>query len=131
MGPPDDGDPGAGASAPPRPPAGAPGTARITAYEDNRIELDADTPTDGILVLSEVYYPGWKAYVDGSATEVMRADYNLRGIAVTGGTHHVVFVFSPPPFVTGAWISAAGVIVCLAGMGIPLVGRKPPREKGH
>ncbi|HEX7573959.1 MAG TPA: YfhO family protein, partial [Bacteroidota bacterium] len=114
------------------PPAGGPhGNARVTAYEDNRLEIEAASPTEGIMVLGEVYYPGWKAYVDGSETEILRTDYNLRGIAFPAGTHHVEFRFTPPPFVTGAWITAAALVVCLAGLVTFPPWRKRLQEEGR
>jgi hypothetical protein len=106
------------------PTGGHHGSARVTAYDDNRLELEASSPTEGILVLSEVFYPGWKAYVDGTESTILRTDYNLRGIVFPGGSHHVEFRFIPPPFVTGAWITAAAVLVCLAGL-----VKLPPRRK--
>ena len=114
------------------PPAGEHhGSARVTAYDDNRLELEATSLTDGILVLSEVFYPGWKAYVDGAETEILRTDYNLRGVAFPGGSHHVEFRFTPPPFVTGAWISAAAVAVCLAGLVRYPARRKRLQQEGR
>jgi hypothetical protein len=107
------------------------GSARVTAYEDNRVEVEVASPTEGIMVLSEVFYPGWKAYVDGAETEILRTDYSLRGIAFTGGSHHVEFRFTPPPFVAGAWITAAALAVCLAGLVTPPPRRKRSQEEGH
>jgi hypothetical protein len=111
------------------PPAGGNhGNARVTAYNDNRLELEAASATEGILVLSEVFYPGWKAYVDGAETEILRTDYNLRGIAFPGGSHHVEFRFTPPPFVTGAWITGAALVVCLGGLAMPSLRKKRDQE---
>jgi uncharacterized membrane protein YfhO len=113
------------------PTGGHHGNARVTAYDDNRLELEAASPTEGIMVLSEIFYPGWKAYVDGAETEILRTDYNLRGIAFSGGSHHVEFRFSPPPFVTGAWITGAAFVVCLAGLMTPPRPRKRLQEEGR
>jgi len=110
---------------------GSTGSAHITAYDDNRVDLDAVSPTEGIMVLSEVFYPGWKAFVDGSETAIMRTDYNLRGILFPAGSHHVEFRFMPPPFVTGAWITAAAFCVCIGGLVIPAVRRKRLQEDRH
>ena len=115
----------------PPPAGGNHGSARVTAYEDNRLEIEAAAPTEGIMVLSEVYYPGWKAYLDGAETEIMRTDYNLRGIAFPGGSHHVEFRFTPPPFVTGAWISGAALILCCGGLAAFPTRRKRLQEGGR
>jgi len=116
------------AAAPVAPPAGSAGDARITEYGDNRIVIDAATPTEGLLVLSEMYYPGWRATVDGAPAGVMRADYTLRAIALPPGSHQVVFTFVPPPLVAGAWISGSAVIICLAGIAAPPLLRKRRQE---
>lgn len=112
----------------PPPAGGNHGSARVTAYDDNRLELEATSATEGILVLSEVFYPGWKAYVDGAETEILRTDYSLRGIAFPGGSHHVEFRFTHPPFVRGAWITGAALVVCLAGLAMPSLRRKRLQE---
>ena len=111
------------------PAAGGHGAARVTAYDDNRMEIEATSSSRGIMVLSEVYYPGWKAYVDGAETPILRTDYNLRGIVVPEGSHHVEFRFTPPPFVRGAWITVAAVCVCLAGMVIRPARKTRPEEE--
>jgi uncharacterized membrane protein YfhO len=70
----------------------------------------------GMLVLSEVYYPGWRAYVDGAAASIYRADYALRAVEVDEGAHRVEMVYDPVSFKLGAAISAGSwiIIVCLA-----------------
>jgi hypothetical protein len=98
--------------------------ATITAYENNTILLDAETSRDGILVLSEVYYPGWKATVDGMPAEVYRVDYNLRGIAVPNGHHSIEFRFQPTSFTRGVLITSMTLVVCLMGTVISLRRRR-------
>ena len=113
------------------PPAGSGPTAQVTDYGDNRIVIDAGTPTDGILVLSEMYYPGWTATVDGAPAKILRADYTLRAIALPAGSHRVVFDFMPPPFVAGVWISGAAIVTCLAGIALPSLRARRRGEKGR
>jgi len=105
--------------------------ARITDYENNRLALDVETPVNGLLVLSEIYYPGWTATIDGTGTEVLRTDYTLRGIAVPAGSHRIVVQFSHPPFVAGGWLTAGALVVCLAGVAFAPSGRSRRPEKGN
>jgi hypothetical protein len=104
------------------------GTAHITRYENNDIEFDLTTDRDGVLVVSEIFYPGWKAYIDGKETEVYRTDYNLRGIFVAQGSHKGVMRFEPASFSRGLWISLLTLAVCAGGLGISLVRSRKEGE---
>ena len=73
----------------------APSVAAITAYADNRIALATDSGRGGLLVLHDLYYPGWEATVDGVSTTVVRANVLFRGVEVPAGKHAVVFTFRP------------------------------------
>src|SRR5262249_24465379 len=76
--------------------------ARVTRYEPQRIELLTRNKQAGFLVLSEVYYRGWEAWVDGVESPVERVNYTLRGLALPAGEHRVEFVFRSPSFRAGA-----------------------------
>ncbi len=89
---------------------------KITRYEPHRIELETRHSQAGFLLLSEIYYRGWDAWVDGKKTPVERVNYALRGIAVPPGEHHIEFVFRAPTFRDGALYSALGLIVLLVGL---------------
>ena len=65
----------------------------ITRRETDRMELEVRTDSGGILVLSEVYYPEWKALVDGRPAEIYPVDYVLRGITLSAGPHCVEMYF--------------------------------------
>ncbi|HXG00852.1 MAG TPA: YfhO family protein [Bacteroidota bacterium] len=91
-------------------------SARITRYRNNEIVIEAETSHDGLLVLSEIFYPGWKAYVDGKETHVYRTNYHLRGMHVPAGKHTVEVRFEPSSFRTGLWVSVAVLVIC--GVGI-------------
>ena len=67
----------------------------LTAYEPNQLTYDVSSQKGGVIVFSEVYYPGWTATVDGEPTEVGRVDYVLRAINVKPGKHEVVLTFKP------------------------------------
>lgn len=82
----------------------------LTRYEPRRIELKTRNASDRFLVLSEVFYPGWKALVDGIETETYKADYALRGIRVPSGEHKIEFFYEPASFKLGLAISGLGVM---------------------
>jgi hypothetical protein len=74
---------------------GGAGSARITSWRGDRIEIDADSELGGMLALHETYYPGWIAEIDGQKSPVLRADVLFRAVEVPPGHHHVVFRFVP------------------------------------
>jgi hypothetical protein len=100
-------------------------SARITKYENNLIAIAAETGDNGLLVLGEIYYPGWEATVDGRPAEVFRVDGGIRGVAIAAGKHEIVVQFVSPPFRRGALISIATLAFCMAG--IILSGRSLKR----
>ena len=67
----------------------------ITDYEPNCLTYDVNSGKGGVLVFSEIYYPGWTATVDGEPVELGRVDYVLRAMNVKPGRHEVVLSFFP------------------------------------
>ncbi len=67
----------------------------LTSYKANELQYDVESQKGGVLVFSEVYYPGWTCTVDGRSVEIGRVDYVLRAIRIDGGKHHVVLTFKP------------------------------------
>jgi hypothetical protein len=90
-------------------------SAQIKSYEPHRIEIEKRGTSNGFLVLSEIYYDGWEARVDGQPTKIYRTDYTLRGVVVPAGDHQVEFVYRPRSFRLGAIGFAFGVAVLLIG----------------
>ena len=70
-------------------------TVTLTAYEPNELKYDVNAAKGGVLVFSEIYYPGWTATVDGEPVEVGRVNYVLRAIQLKPGQHKVVLQFFP------------------------------------
>ena len=95
---------------------GGGGEVEIVRYEGNCIEAQV-RGGGGLLIFSEVDYPGWRATVDGDPTHLVRADYVLRALCVPAGEHRVMLVYDPPLLkaglaVTGlALLSIVGVAV--------------------
>jgi hypothetical protein len=83
----------------------------VTAYEPNRLSLVAHASGASLLVLSENEYPGWRAYLDGAVAPIVRVNYELRGVVVPSGEHHVSFVYRPWSIVAGALISFATAVL--------------------
>jgi hypothetical protein len=91
---------------------------RMVQYTADRVSVEANLAQDGFLLLGDLYYPGWKALVDGVEQEVYRADYALRAVRLRAGSHSVDFVFEPSSFRWGVAVSLAGLsgIVGLAAV---------------
>jgi hypothetical protein len=73
----------------------------IDNYSPNRIELTSISQTAAYLVLSEIFYPGWSAYIDAEKVQILRADYLIRAIPIPSGSHNIVFKFEPISFISG------------------------------
>jgi hypothetical protein len=84
---------------------GPSGIAEVTRNEPNRVDVKTESAAPAILILSANHYPGWRAYVDGKSVDVMRVNYNLRGVVVPAGDHLVEFVYRPKSVVVGLVIS--------------------------
>lgn len=83
-------------------------------YSLNDLTYTAQNNGTGLAVFSDIYYPaGWKAYIDGQETPILRVNYALRGLLIPAGKHQVVFKFEPATFFLGRKISAISSIVLL------------------
>jgi uncharacterized membrane protein YfhO len=89
---------------------------RIVAHRPNKVTMDVDTATPGLLVLTDTYAPGWRAFLDGEATPVYVADHAFRAIVVPAGAHRVEFVYRPLSFWIGAGISVLAVLTALSAL---------------
>lgn len=96
-------------------------TANITRYEFNSLTIEANMENDGFLVLSDTYYPGWKAFVDNRETEIYRADYLLRAVYVNKGAHNIVFKYEPVSFRVGLFLSITAVISIFGYFGLSYI----------
>jgi uncharacterized membrane protein YfhO len=91
-------------------------SARIVDYQPEHIAIDVDASSNGLLVLSEVVYPGWRATVDGVETPILQADVALRAVSVPAGRHRVEMVFQPASVTIGQ--IASGVVWVVAGVAL-------------
>jgi hypothetical protein len=87
------------------------GDVQIVDYRNEVVGVRARTDRGGYLVLADAHYPGWRAYVDGEETRVLRADYLFRAVALPPGEHLAEFRYQPRSFETGRAISLAALIL--------------------
>jgi uncharacterized membrane protein YfhO len=106
----------------------------IKAYEPNHLTYDVKSGKGGVIVFSEIYYPGWTATVDGEPVEVGRVNYVLRAITVAPGQHKVELMFYPKSLditETIAYVSL-GLLLLLIVLAIFLAfKRKNPKSAGN
>jgi hypothetical protein len=99
---------------------------RISGGAADRIRLEAKSSAAGLIVLSEVYYPAWHAYVDGQPTQVYVADHALRAVAVPAGQHTVEMRYESAALSAGLIISVAAAAVLLGlAIGTARAARRP------
>lgn len=95
-------------------------TVKLDKYEPNNLQYTVNSKNGGIVVFSEIYYPGWKATVDGQSVELGRVNYILRAVNVKLGKHIVVLDFHPTSISTTetiAYISIVILLLAIAGAG--------------
>lgn len=95
--------------------AGSPQAAAVTEYTARHIELTAFASTRGLLVLSELYYPGWQARVNGAPVPINEVDGGLRSVIVPPGASKVTFDYSPASIWAGAALSGLTLLGVLLG----------------
>ncbi len=104
------------------------GTVEIVRYGPNSLEVEVATDRACFLILSESYYPGWKAYMDGKETELLKANFLLRGIRIREkGKHRIDLTFDPFSYKLGKYVSASTLLILLTG----LVYDRRRRSRSH
>ncbi len=115
-------------------PRGAPGTSpagpapgRVVAVEPSsplEVAFDVESPAAAALFVSEKWYPGWQARIDGEDVPIRRANVAFRAVRVPAGAHRVSMVYRPLSVIAGAVIAAVASLVALLSM--RLASRRPP-----
>jgi len=96
---------------PPLQPSTAPAEAHARRVSPTDLRVATKTTEPRLLVVSEMYYPGWRAYVDGVERPIVRTNYLFRGVVVPGGRHVVRFAYLPSSVLAGAAVSSLALIV--------------------
>ena len=99
----------------------------ITAYQPNNLKYTAESKNGGLVVFSEIYYPGWTATVDGKPAELGRVNYILRALPLPPGKHEVVLDFHPASVKTTetvAYVAGGLLLLLIVAGGVMAVRRK-------
>ena len=106
--------------------AGGEGTVTLTQYGPVEAKYSVDSQQGGLVVFSEIYYPGWTATIDGKSAEIGRVNYVLRALNVPAGKHEIVFTYDPQSIHTTEMIAyiALGLLALLFVVACFLTFRK-------
>jgi hypothetical protein len=107
------------------PSQGAAEDVAFRSYAADRMEMTVHASGRGLLVLSEVFYPGWRAQVDGRPARIYKVDGALRGIVVPGGESRVAMEYLPISALAGGSLTLAAFLV---GLALAMAGRRKPES---
>ena len=89
------------------------GRVTLLSYKPNKVVMESQSDSSGFLYISDTYYPGWRAYVDGKETKIYRANLAFRAVEVPKGRHTVVFRYVPISFYIGLALTLFGIALCV------------------
>ncbi|MGI8895435.1 MAG: hypothetical protein ACR2HE_07275 [Casimicrobiaceae bacterium] len=107
------------------------GKVSIREWTPGRVRLGVEAPAETFVVVSQMYYPGWHAEIDGTPVNLLRTDALLQGLFVPGGTHDVVLYFRSLSLMTGAIISAGALLVLIIMAIVTHRPRQPPSRRNQ
>ena len=97
------------------------GTITLKSYDANRLVYETDSKSGGVVVFSEIYYPGWRSYIDGKEVPHGRADYILRAMNVPAGKHTIEFTFDPQSLHITEAVAYTALALLLIGFIVAIV----------
>ena len=104
------------------------GTVRVLDYQADSLRLSVRSPHVAFLVMAESFYPGWRAWIDGAAVEILRTDIAFRGLVVPAGTHEVTLRFAPAILPISLAVSLSTALLLCALAAWPRIGRPGARR---
>jgi hypothetical protein len=107
----------------------------IVHYDPQRVEIDVKLERPGIVVLADVFYPGWRLTVNDKPASILRTNRMMRGAALPAGRHRLIYRFQPLSFHMGLGLGVLGVLATV-WLGIAAVRQEPKDtwegiDKGH
>ncbi|MFC2130950.1 YfhO family protein [Bacteroidota bacterium] len=111
-------------------PAQAGADAKVVEHKNEYIKIEAEASANNLLFISEIYYPAWKAYIDGNETKIYKTNYAFRSIVVPKGKHTIELKYESQGFETGKTLSLASniMVAVLLVLGIFLEVRKKKKK---
>jgi uncharacterized membrane protein YfhO len=91
-------------------------TVKFTKFSNNEISCEVSSEKDGILVFSEIWYPDWKAYLDGEEVEILKANFSFRALVVPKGKHKLEMKYESDKYSTGLLISLITIGLAIIGL---------------
>ena len=85
----------------------------ISCYEPERVLMNVSADRDCYLLFQDLYYPGWRAYVDGNEQEILRSDMGIRSVEVAGGNHRVEMKYQPMTLRYGLLLTCFGIALSI------------------
>ena len=101
---------------------------RATRYASNDVDITVKAATPGWLVLTDAWYPGWQASVDGGSVPIEHANFAYRAIRVEAGEHRVSMRFRPATWVQGRIVSLVGLVAAVVGLAALLLWSRIRRK---
>ncbi|MCC7265616.1 MAG: YfhO family protein, partial [Candidatus Latescibacteria bacterium] len=98
----------------PQGPPGPAGLVTVSSYAPQEVQLEVEGGQGGMVVLSDTYYPGWRAFVDGQERPILQANHVFRAVPVAPGERQVVFRYQPDTFRQGLWLSGVAWVLLFA-----------------
>ena len=81
-------------------------------FANQEISIQTEAPAASLVIISQTYYPAWKAYVDGRPTKIWRANYAFQALEVPAGRHQIRLVYEDKMLLAGAVLSSLGWLAC-------------------
>lgn len=94
------------------------GKVEVLNYQPNKIDLETNSSENKILLVSDVFYPGWQVYLDGMEGKIYRSDFVFRAVAIPAGKHKVSFLYNPKSFNLGLRVSMFATMLFIIWLGI-------------
>lgn len=102
---------------------------RIIRYKGEHVDIEVQAKHPGLLILNDIFYPGWQAFVDGQETKILHANYLFRGVLVPAGNHLVTFKYKPMSLLIGICLALLGGIILSAWWVCGTIAERKRRTK--